>query len=299
VTRSTRWLVLAAGIATVTVSMMTQPTEASAQRRVARRPVRSVVYVSSGYRPLYYRPFYRPYYGWYGGWHGYGWYPYHSYFWQPYPYPYGYYYRDRISEARIQVEPKQAQVFVDGYFVGEVDDFDGWSQRLRLEPGEHELEIFLEGYRTYRQQVLFRPGATLKIEHAMQPLGAGEASEPRPRPDPNATRQPTRRPSGTYPGPAPRSDPPPAREGGEAPGRQPEIESRDYGAMAIRVQPMDAEVIVDGERWDSPQAGDLTLQLSEGTHRVEVRKDGFRTYSAEIRVRRGETTSLNVSLTRQ
>jgi hypothetical protein len=62
---------------------------------------------------------------------------------------------------------------------------------------------------------------------------------------------------------------------------------------------MDAEVIVDGERWESPQAGDLTLQLSDGPHRLEIRKEGFRTYTAEIRVRRGETTSLNVSLSRQ
>jgi hypothetical protein len=272
--------------------MLSQPTDASAQRRVVRRPQVRSVYVSS-YRPFYYRPFYRPYYSWYGGWYGwYGWYPYHSYFWQPYPYPYGFYYRDRLSEARIQVQPKHAQVFVDGYFVGEVDDFDGWSQRLRLEPGEHELEIFLEGYRTYRQQVLFRPRATLKIEHILQPLGPGEAPDPRPAPDPNATRQPSRRPpTGAYSGPPPRrDDPPPARS---------TIDARDYGAVAIRVQPMDAEVIVDGERWDSPQAGDLTLQLAEGPHRVEVRKDGFRTYSAEIRVRRGETTSLNVSLTRQ
>jgi hypothetical protein len=64
------------------------------------------------------------------------------------------------------------------------------------------------------------------------------------------------------------------------------------------VQPADADVIVDGEPWESPEAGDFTLQLSEGTHRVEVRKAGYRTYAADIRVRRGETTSVNVSLSK-
>ena len=58
-------------------------------------------------------------------------------------------------------------------------------------------------------------------------------------------------------------------------------------------------MIVDGESWQSPHAGSITLQLSEGTHRVEVRKNGYRTYTAEVRVRRGDTTSLNVSLSRE
>jgi uncharacterized membrane protein len=69
--------------------------------------------------------------------------------------------------------------------------------------------------------------------------------------------------------------------------------------VAIRVQPADAEVIVDGERWESPEAGDLTLQLAEGSYPVEIRKEGYRPYSATVSIRRGETTSLNVSLSQQ
>ena len=77
------------------------------------------------------------------------------------------------------------------------------------------------------------------------------------------------------------------------------VQSDRYGSMAVRVQPLDAEVFVDGEAWQSPQAGSITLQLSEGVHRVEVRKQGYRTYSAEVRVRRGDSTSVNVSLSRE
>ena len=50
----------------------------------------------------------------------------------------------------------------------------------------------------------------------------------------------------------------------------------------MRVQPVDAEVIVDGEAWQSPEAGSLTLQLADGMHRVTVRKDGYRVYNAEV-----------------
>src|SRR5687768_206185 len=92
------------------------PADAQAQRRGPRvRAIRPVVVVA---RP-YYRPYSRPYFS--------------GYFWQgypyPYPYPYGYRWDDR-SELRIQATPRETQVYVDGYFVGVVDDFDGFAQRL-------------------------------------------------------------------------------------------------------------------------------------------------------------------------
>lgn len=296
--RSPRWLALAAGLVTVTATLALAPAEASAQRRAVRRPAaRPVVHVARPVRTVYYRPaFYRPYYyapyvgvGFYGNWYSGGWYGYpgpYPYYWQRYPYPYGHY-RDHLGEARIQVQPREAEVFIDGYFVGVVDDFDGWSQRLRIEPGERLLEIYLEGYQTYRQNVLFRPGSTLKIEDVLQPLAPGEPQPPRPTPS-QGVAQPYRG--------APPSGPP--REGDRMPAPPREADAQEYGAIAVRVQPFDAEVLVDGGRWVSPEAGDLTIQLAEGIHRVEVRREGFRPYTAEIQVRRGETTTLNVSLSR-
>jgi hypothetical protein len=70
-----------------------------------------------------------------------------------------------------------------------------------------------------------------------------------------------------------------------------------FGTLSIRVQPADAEVLVDGERWDRPE-GDprLLVEVSEGTHRIEIRKPGFKPYTSSVRVRRGETVPLNVSL---
>ncbi len=40
-----------------------------------------------------------------------------------------------------------------------------------------------------------------------------------------------------------------------------------------------------------------SIELTEGPHRIEVRKDGFQTYATTVRVRRGEAIRLNVSLT--
>ena len=72
-----------------------------------------------------------------------------------------------------------------------------------------------------------------------------------------------------------------------------------FGTLAIRVQPADADVTIDGEPWRGPEGQDrLTVQLAAGTHRVEIRKPGYDPYSTEVQIRRGETTPLNVSLPR-
>jgi len=72
----------------------------------------------------------------------------------------------------------------------------------------------------------------------------------------------------------------------------------DFGTISIQVRPPGAEVFIDGERWTpSNEAGPLQVQLSPGTHRVEVRSPGRQTFTREITIRAGETTPLNVALT--
>ena len=80
------------------------------------------------------------------------------------------------------MKPRETEVFVDGYFAGVVDNFDGFSQKLKLEPGEHEVTLFLEGHRPLTRRMLFTAGQTIKVEHEMEPLGAGEPPPQRPVP---------------------------------------------------------------------------------------------------------------------
>ena len=95
----------------------------------------------------------------------------------------------------------------------------------------------------------------------MQPIAPGDPVEPRPVP---AERTPSQ-------GPPPR---------GRAPMPAPGARNADrFGSVAVRVQPADAEVFIDGERWDTPAGEDrLLVELSEGTHRVEIRKAGHKPY---------------------
>ena len=50
------------------------------------------------------------------------------------------------GELRLQVRPRDAQVFIEGSYAGTVDDFDGTFQSLRLEEGEYSVELVLPGY---------------------------------------------------------------------------------------------------------------------------------------------------------
>jgi hypothetical protein len=309
--------------------------------RPAVRPVRPVVrsrpyyrpyrsYGYRGYRPYYYGSYgYRsyPYY-----WGAFGWSPYWAPYWGSYYYGYGYgypywgggYYRHydpnaALGAARLQVSPRETEVFVDGYFAGVVDDFDGFSQRLRLEPGEHEVTLFLEGHRPLTRKMLFTVGQTFKVQHEMEPLGAGEP--PPQRPVPTARPAAPARTRYGQPGPGPRRgdpaavDPAPADddvdveviEPNEPRGTRPRMERPDRperpddargpsGTLSIRVQPEDAEVLIDGEPWARSSGERLVVALAPGVHRLEVRKSGHETYSGLVRIRPGGATTLNVAL---
>jgi hypothetical protein len=249
-------------------AVMVLPAAASAQaRRAVRviRPVRSVVIVrpSPYYRPLFYgAPFY----------------PYSSFYQPRYGYRIGY----AGASLRVQATPREAEVFVDGYYAGRVDEFDGVLQRLRLEPGEHTIALYLDGYRSAQQQIYLQPGATFHLRERLAPLAPGDPAPM--RPTPSANPQPAARGAVRLPPrrlPAPRS----ARA--------------DFGTLAVQVRPADATVTIDGEPWTtSPDAERLTVELAPGVHRLEIVKEGYRPYSADVTVGPGETETVNVALAR-
>jgi hypothetical protein len=65
------------------------------------------------------------------------------------------------GSLRLKVKPREASVYVDGYFAGRVDDFDGVFQRLKTESGPHRVEIRLDGYETLAFEVRIQPDRTI------------------------------------------------------------------------------------------------------------------------------------------
>jgi hypothetical protein len=50
------------------------------------------------------------------------------------------------GSLRLRVEPATAEVFVDGYYAGVVDDFNGLFHHLNLGVGPHHLDVRASGY---------------------------------------------------------------------------------------------------------------------------------------------------------
>jgi len=239
----------------------------------------------------------------YDPWFGYG----YQYPWGPYP-PYRYYNLDPGGSVRLDVKPNEAEVYVDGYYAGVVDDFDGTFQRLRIAPGEHDIALYRDGYRAVHQKVYLTPNNTFRLKYRMERLGSGEQPESRPQPINPPPQQAGPQPPPIYPpqgrgpggrrtqGPPPQGPPPQ----GPPPGAPRGADASAYGTLAIRVQPGDVEVLIDGETWHGPEREDrLIVDVAEGPHTVEIRKAGYRTYVTQVPVRRGETTPVNVSLRTQ
>ena len=51
------------------------------------------------------------------------------------------------------MKPRDAEVYVDGYYAGLVDDFDGMFQKLELEAGPHRIEVRKAGFSTMTFEV--------------------------------------------------------------------------------------------------------------------------------------------------
>jgi hypothetical protein len=195
---------------------------------------------------------------------------------------------------RVIVDPEKTRVYVDGYYAGIVDDFDGIFQRLSLPPGRHEISLKLDGYRSHKFRVYVPAGETLKLHHVME-RGTGEdpdevIGEPdryrrdddRDREDRNSGREEPR-----YEGQRDRHD-----EQGED-----DRDDAEAGTLRLDLKPADASVYVDGEFRGSGRRVE-NLRLAPGRHRIEVVRPGYRTVEREIEVRPGDDNRVQIELER-
>ena len=242
--------------------------------------------------------------GWGFGWGGWPWWYYPTFPYHPYPYPSPYYYDYDYAAAsvRVQVDQKHAEVYVDGRLAGMVDDFDGFFQRLQVEPGGRDITVYEEGFRPHSERLYLSAWQSYSIRHVMEPLAPGEPNAPRPFAPPVTTQQ---EPWGVQARPGlaePGQEPPavvPGLPAGPPPDAPPAPVPGNFGQVAIRVQPGDAQVLIDDEPWQGSQGADrLVVHLRPGTHRVEIRKPGFDPFVTSVDIKRGESVVLNVSLGR-
>jgi hypothetical protein len=92
--------------------------------------------------------------------------------------PYAWYGPSRVvgygptGQVRLRVEPKDAEVYVDGYYAGVVDDFNGIFQGLRLEEGGYTIEIVAPGYDPLEVRLRIQPGRRITYRGELTPQQA-------------------------------------------------------------------------------------------------------------------------------
>lgn len=186
--------------------------------------------------------------------------------------------------VRINLEPREsrneAQVLVDGAHAGVVADFDGFSQRLALSPGAHEIQITLAGHRSFRRQIFVSRSRTYKLRHRLEPLSAAELPEAGAKDRPLARTQ--------------RTEPSSSRTASSA------GLTSEYGAVRIQAMPGydHARVYVDGAHAGSVDDFDglfQCLSLSAGGHDIEITVDGSPIFRRRILVRPRRTYKIRVA----
>lgn len=137
-------------------------------RAGAPRPPRDVYIYRPHYR--YYDPWgygafglgYFYYSPWsYGRGYGYG-----GPYWGQYAGPYGY----DIGSVRLKVKPEDAEVYVDGYYAGTVDDFDGIFQSLKLDSGGYRIEIRKDGFEPLTFDVRVQYDRKITFRGELEPI---------------------------------------------------------------------------------------------------------------------------------
>jgi PEGA domain-containing protein len=299
-----------------------------------------------GYR---WYPGYRPWrwgWGWGWGWGGYwgygpGWYG--GYYGAPYGYaPYGYGYATYAPGAWAAVDtdvsPDEAQVLLDGRFVGSADDFDGYPDYLYLKPGKYQLEFRLEGFEPQTVDVDARAGVKIDVGNKLKKIpGAKQyGSYDPPQPEggvrrfwgkekdgpPNAVDLDMdeggytdwRDRDSASDQPPPIDDPEARADAADAPVRPsnpdapppprasgPGAATSARGRIVFRIAPDDAAVYVDDRfAGTAEELSSLSrgLQVPAGTHRVVVSRPGYGSESLQVEVQAGRSETVELTLDR-
>ena len=242
--------------------------------------------------------------GYYGGYYGYGWpYSYYSpyrygwydnYWYSGYspwyysgyygysPYYRGRHYSYRMGQVRVQVEPEKTRVYVDGYYAGVADDFDGIFQRLNLPTGRHEIMLKLEGYRTHRIKIYVPLDQTVKIKLDMVKGLGEEVAE-----DWTAGRDLARDEEG-YGDIREDDDADDVADVDEG------VPARDRGTLRLQVTPPDASIYLNGEFRGTGRLE--TLSLPAGRYHLEIVRPGYRLLERDVEVEPGRTTPVVAAL---
>jgi hypothetical protein len=258
---------------------------------------------------------YAPYWG-LGFYYGYGGYPYYDYGYggdyngdgyPDYYYGGGYYGHGHghyvgVATIKLEIEPDDAKVYVDGKYAGDADDFEGVFHHFDVRAGEHDLMLKADGYKTHHVKIIVSPDHSLTLKYDMvkgdgedQPQNLGSAEEERYDAYADNDRDDDDQPQPPPPRYAHPSDRDRDRNlDDDLDGGSPRTRA---GVVRFSVQPLDASIYVDGE-FRGTARHIHELRMAPGRHKVEIVRPGFRTLEREVEVHGDKPVDLEAELER-
>jgi hypothetical protein len=88
-----------------------------------------------------------------------------------------------MGAVELNVKPNRADVWVDGKYMGEARDLDGYPSYLWLSEGEHRIAVHKGGFQVFDEAVSVHRGMKTQIKIKMQP---GDSPPPGPKPSEKA-----------------------------------------------------------------------------------------------------------------
>jgi PEGA domain len=263
--------------------------------------------------------FYYPYWGAYwGGWGWYGW-------GGPWSYGPGQvvvvtgpggYRSGRFAVVDTGVSPDEAEVYLDGKYIGTADDFDGFPDFLYLKPGKYHLEFRLPGYETLEKDVEVSGGQRIKVDKKLKRMPGTDKLAPFPSKKPMPygrvfgtggvpVTPESARPAADDDGPPvdarpAMDDPRPPR--GPDPRAPADSVAPRRGASArlrIKVTPEDAVVYLDDQylgAGDDLAGSPRGTVMEPGWHTLTVVRPGFKTKTVDVQAKPGTPVDVVVEL---
>lgn len=206
------------------------------------------------------------------------------------PYPYNSWDVD-YSDYRVilQVNPDDAEVLLDGKFIGTAYEFASASAPLRLHSKNHELVIKKEGY---KEEVInlydySTPDITIrlkligeKLSYYQSPkkknIGIESAESNVKTPEPETV-------------PVPKTEPeePLAKIEAEEAESNEGINKIEPVNVTLEIEPKESAIYLNGKFWGiSPEGGTIdNLRLEPGKYMLEVLKPGYQSFKKELEVK--------------
>ena len=190
------------------------------------------------------------------------------------------------APLRVLVEPSETRVYVDGYYAGVADDFDGIFQRLNLSPGPpRHLAQARRLPHAELQGLRARTTRPLKLHHDMvQGAADGRERADVGRPEDVADARPRAAATSRRPRERRRRPRRRGRRGRRTTTPAPaQRRAASAGTLRLNVRPADASVYVDGAFRGTGRSC-ARCACRPGRHRIEVVRPGYRTLERDVDV---------------